>query len=97
MLNSWLNETDPGREEAMIDRLAEEVSKRGLDVPAVLFLEMHRPLANVAGHALLAASPFIAPFVGMDRLGDFSRLLANPANVARLIDRIETKATAGAG
>jgi hypothetical protein len=95
MLNSWLNETDPEREEAMVDRLAEEVSKRGLEVPAVIFLEMHRPLANVAGHALLAASPFLAPFLGVDRVGDYSRLLADPKNVCRLIDRIEERANGG--
>jgi len=93
MQSYWLNETDPTREEAMLDRLALEVTKRGLHVPAVIFLEMHKPLANVAGHMMLAASPFVSPFIGFDRFDGYSRLLSRPENVERLIQRIENDAS----
>lgn len=77
----------------MLDRLALEVTKRGLHVPAVIFLEMHKPLANVAGHMMLAASPFVCPFIGFDRFDGYSRLLSRPENVERLIERIENDAS----
>lgn len=75
--------------EQMIERVAGEVGKRGLETPAILFLEMHKPLANVFAHGALAFSPFLMPFLGFDRVDRYTQFMASPQNVERLIQRIE--------
>lgn len=73
--------------------LSQQIKKRGLEVPAVFFLEMHKPLANVAGQASIVFSPFLAPFIGMNNVHDYSRLMMDRENFERLIASIEEKDT----
>jgi hypothetical protein len=75
--------------EALVDRLARFVVDRGMEAPAVLFLEMHKPLSFLAGQSALVAAPLLAPFVGMDRLRDLSELLSEPDGIETLLRRIE--------
>ena len=73
----------------LIDWLARRISGRGMEDAAIFFLEMHKPLSFIAGQGLLVASPFIAPFIGIDRLEQVSELLAERENLERLIRRLE--------
>jgi len=73
----------------VIDDVATAIVKRRLETPAVLFLEMNKPLSYLAGQGLIVAMPFLAPIVGAERMGRFSRFLQKPENVERLIQRIE--------
>jgi uncharacterized membrane protein len=65
-----------------IQRMAEEVARRRLEVPAVLLLEMHRPLTFLASQALVVSTPFLGALVGPDNV-------LNRANLDRLLERIE--------
>ncbi|HIE09062.1 MAG TPA: hypothetical protein EYP65_04360 [Armatimonadetes bacterium] len=76
-------------EREVLDRIAEFVVERGLGVPAILFLEMHRPLAGIGGHALLMASPFLGPIIGMPKVEALYRALTKPGGIDYLIGRIE--------
>jgi cytosine/adenosine deaminase-related metal-dependent hydrolase len=89
MLPVWENELTEEEVEAMVERAATEISRRGLETVAILFLEMHKPLANVIAHGALAFSPFMMPFLGFDRVDRFTQFLSKPANVEKLIQRIE--------
>lgn len=88
----WHNDLTDEQADELIQRAAEEVVKRKLAVPAVLFLEMNKPLANVVGHAGVFFSPFLIPFFGFDRVNDYSRLVSSRARVEQLIERIEALA-----
>ena len=77
----------------IIDKIAAEVTKRGMTVPAVLFLEMHKPLGFLAGQSLIVGAGFIAPLVGPKNLQHWAKLIENPDDVERLIRRIETLRT----
>ncbi|MCC6731273.1 MAG: hypothetical protein IT208_18265 [Chthonomonadales bacterium] len=79
----------PDERDALIDRIATAIVRRRLETPAILFLEMHKPLAFIAGQGLIVTSPFIAPFVGVGNLRAATALLQDRANVERLIVRIE--------
>jgi hypothetical protein len=79
----------PRRRDELIDAAARRIVRWGLDTPAVLFLEMHRPLTFLAGQSLLVAMPFLAAFVDQRHLVDWSRLLQSRDNIDLLIDRIE--------
>ncbi len=75
--------------EEFVNDVAKAVVKRRLETPAVLFLEMHKPLGYIASQGLIVVMPFLAPIVGHDRLSKFSRFLAARDNIERMIQRIE--------
>lgn len=91
MLPVWEKPLTEEDIERMIDRVAGEIGKRGLETPAILFLEMHKPLANVFAHGALAFSPFLMPFLGFDRVDRYTQFMSSPANVERLIQRLEAQ------
>lgn len=88
----WKNELTAEDEERLIGKVVEQVSKHKLQTPAVLFLEMHKPLGYIASQAAIAFSPFIGPFVGMNNLDEFTKLIAKRESVEKLIQRIEESA-----
>lgn len=91
----WTEELTPEERDRLIEKLSSEIKKRGLEAPAALFLEMHKPLANLAGQSSIAFSPFLAPFFGMGNVHDYSRLMMKRENFDLLLDRLEQKAPSG--
>jgi hypothetical protein len=89
MFDFWETELSEAETETLLGRLADEVGKRRLQVPAVLALEMHKPLAGVFGATGMVCAPFLIPIFGFDRVNDYTRLLSTSANVERLIVKIE--------
>jgi hypothetical protein len=85
----WSEELSDEERDRWIEKLADGVVKRGMEAPAILFLEMHKPLTFIASQSLVVGSPFIAPFVGIENVQAASKLMAKRENVERLIDRIE--------
>lgn len=90
----------PEEDLALLTRLAEWVVERRMAVPAILFLESHRPLSFVGSQALLVASPavdFFEPFIrGLVGRGftyaDFRRfaeLMEERDNLETLVVEIE--------
>lgn len=75
--------------DAILERIAQGIVRRGMSAPAVLFLEMNKPLSFVASQSLIVLTPFLAPFVGIENVHRYSRLLEKRENVERLIERIE--------
>ena len=94
MENYELWETDLTEEETeeLIENLAEQIRKRKLESPSILFLEMHKPISRIAGNALVVFSPFVAPFVGIQNVSNYSQLLTQPGAVERLIVKLEESA-----
>ena len=84
-------EYTPEEQEKLLDRIADQVVRRRLEMPAALFLEMHRPLRFFAGQGLLFMSPVLGAFFGVEQIYKFSRLVEDPATVDRLMQRIEEK------
>lgn len=75
--------------EQILEKAAQVIVRRGLEVPAILFLEMHKPLANLIGHAIWVTLPVWALFFGVATTNALGALLSNPERVERLIQRIE--------
>lgn len=76
--------------ENLIENLAEKIKQRKLEVPALLFLQMHLPALSVFHTGVLAFEPFLTPFFGLEKLNDYKNLLANRENIQHLIKLIET-------
>jgi hypothetical protein len=80
--------------DSIADTVAEKVVERRLETPAILFLEMHKPLTFIASQAVLVAMPMIGPVIGIDGMATLSKLLRDRENIELLISRIEEKALA---
>ena len=89
MRNLWDEDLTPEQEEVLLDKIENEIVKRKLQVPAIMFFEMNKPLANIAGHFALATSPFLVPIIGYQNVNDYSQLLSKRDNVEKLIVRLE--------
>lgn len=85
----WEEPLTEEQKEAIVSRVAEEILKRKLETPAILFLEMHKPLANLAAHAVVAVSPFLMPFFGFKSVDEYSQFMSDRENIERLIRRLE--------
>ena len=78
----------PEKEERMIEGLARQISKRNMELPAILFLSPYEAVSAIVGETLLVwISPFL-DFAGVNGY-KYSLLLRKKENVRRLVDRIE--------
>ncbi len=89
MLRMWEQPLTDEEKTSLVERVAKEIKKRHLETPAILFLEMHKPLANVAGHAAIAFSHFIMPFFGFKTVDEYSQFFSDRQNVEMLIQELE--------
>jgi hypothetical protein len=80
--------------QALADRIAQTVSRRGLAVPAVMLLEMSRPLNYVAAQALHGLTPLLGSLVGDARVRGFAELLEQRGAVDYLCQRLESRPSA---
>src|SRR4051794_9076494 len=81
---------------ALADGIARRIHELRLDVPAMLLLEMHRPLCTLAHTAALALEPMATVLFGKKNTGAVVMLLSDPAHLAELAAAIERYAGAGA-
>ena len=77
--------------DALLERLAEGIARRGLEVPALFALEVHRPLAGTLAHGLIGLTPLLGPVLGAERLTAAARLLAEPGAIDDLMARLERR------
>ena len=77
----------------LCQKAALEITKRRLEAPAIMLLEMHKPIANFNAHVALGAAGFLAPIVGFELFNDLTRLLAKRDNIDRLLEEIESQAS----
>lgn len=88
-LHTPLNAAD---RDAALNAIAAQIVARRLETPAVMFLEMHKPLSFVASQAVVVAVPMLGPLIGAQRMADLSKLLQDRDSIDALIERIEEMA-----
>lgn len=79
-----MNQTD------FIQRVANRITELGLTTPAILLLEVNKPLAFIGSQFLLMAQPSLDIFLPDHFTRDMVDLLADPAQLDRLISKLET-------
>jgi hypothetical protein len=88
----WFHETDePIDWEETIEKVATKISRLGLEVPAILMLEAHKPLTFFANQGLIFLSPILYPLFG-GKTERAAKFFEERKNVEALITRIEQKA-----
>ncbi len=76
----------------LLDRFANGIVKRRLTVPAILFLEVCKPLNFLGSQILLAADPFVRGIFSSVDSRKFALIIERDSNVERLIQLIEAHA-----
>ncbi|RMG19294.1 MAG: hypothetical protein D6729_05695 [Deltaproteobacteria bacterium] len=78
-------------EARLLDRIAEEVVRRRLEVPAIFLLESMKPLSFVGAQAMHFFQPIVAAFLPPDGWDRLASLLERRETLEALIRRIEAK------
>jgi hypothetical protein len=80
-----------GSREQMIERLVEKADRWRLVVPAILMLEIARPLSFIASQGLLLCQPLLGFFYDEVKIAEYAELLADRTNLDRLLAGLETR------
>jgi hypothetical protein len=78
---------EPARE-PVSELVAQSLSRWGLTAPAVVFLELHRPVAFAAGQFAIFFQPLVGFVIGDQNALRFSDWLSDEDCIARLIQRL---------
>lgn len=75
---------------ALLEWMADQVVRRGMAAPAILFLESSKPLTFVGSQMMHVASPVVnAIFAGSPQFDRIAHMLEDRDNVERLLQLIE--------
>lgn len=80
--------TNEERDRAL-DAIAARIHKYRLETPAILFLEINRPLAGITGLASHAVTPLFGAFTGLDNAERYADLLSDREALDALVDRLD--------
>ncbi len=74
---------------AFIKRIARKIHDSGLITPAILFLEMMKPLALIGSHAAIFFGPILSAFIRADGYYRAVEIFESPDHVEILICELE--------
>ena len=74
---------------AVLEKLAKKISRHGMALPAIIFLESVKPLSFVAGQVMVFFKPFISAFFNTKEYDLFTTMLEDRNTVDILLSRIE--------
>jgi len=77
--------------EQIIESVAEKIVRFRMSVPAILFLEMSKPMSVLGSSALVFFGPFITLFADSTKFYQFTELLEDRENIEKLLIAIEQK------
>ena len=91
--DSWVRRPTP-EQVALVDRLAREVVRRGMTVPALAFLEMTHPLNYVTAQAIHFFTPMIGAVSDSNAHRSLADLLEHRGSmdyICRAIERVQAE------
>lgn len=82
-----------GMDNSEIDRLAEKVTRLGLEMPVAILLEMHKPITNLVLHGLMFIDPIFSGFISLRTRQSIQALFEDSHNLDRLIHSLNKSNT----
>jgi hypothetical protein len=79
--------------EELLHKLALVITQRGLVTPAIILLEVLKPLGFICGQVWLLVDPFLSTWTG-NAGRDYAPLLEDRRNVERLLEALEASRSA---
>jgi hypothetical protein len=86
------DELTPQERERALEAIASRIRRYGMETPAIMFLEMHRPLSGLAGLASHAVTPFFGAFLGQAQVERYAGLISDKTAMDELIARLDPAA-----
>ena len=83
------NEAIVTKDDDLVERIATWIDMKGLAVPAVLFLELHKPIAGFGSAFVSFLAPGLDWILGEKSVEDVANILQDRRELERLIARIE--------
>ena len=84
-----LDDIPDEEQQALLEKVARQIVKRRLTVPAILFLETCKPLNFLGSQILIALNPFVQSIFNTAEYQKFALIIEKDANVELLIRLIE--------
>ncbi len=81
---------DTKRRNEIINAIADRIKQFGFIVPAIFFLEMHKPISFLGGQAMHFFSPIVSVF--FETFEDYAYFFDERENIELLIQRLEALA-----
>ena len=75
--------------EQLLEQLSQQICRWGLTLPAIVLLQVTRPLSFIASQALLLCQPLISTVYDAPQIAGYAELLADRANLDRLVAQLE--------
>lgn len=85
----WLDDISDERRDELIDYLAFRALRFQIEVPAVAFLELYRPVSFIASQAVHFFAPVADLLFGHPYASEVGFLMQDRSNIDRLVNRIE--------
>lgn len=86
---SDLGEVTPERARELAAKIAHQIVKRKLSVPAIMFFESVKPLSFVGSQALIFFQPMVQAFLNRREYDEFALMMEDRENVELLLQEIE--------
>ena len=77
------------RQRRVLERLAQEITRRGMTAPAIFVFESVQPLSLVAGQALAFIEPLVSVMLTVPDYEVFREAIEDRGNLRWLVDRLE--------
>ncbi|MDD4658622.1 MAG: hypothetical protein PHW26_06255 [Eubacteriales bacterium] len=77
------------RIQVLREKIAQRISRHGMTIPALMFLEMHKPLAGVGGALIHMLAPGLDWILGEEDTDCLAILLSDRDQVDCLMTRLE--------
>ena len=78
---------------AFLEKIAKRIHDSGFVTPAILFLEMTKPLALLGSHALIFLGPILNVFIQSENYYRTIQVFEEPENIELLLQMIEALET----
>jgi hypothetical protein len=79
----------PERQKELLEKIANQIVKRKLTVPAIMFFESIKPLSFVGSQALVFLQPMVQAFLNRREYDEITLMMEERENVEKLLCEIE--------
>jgi len=79
----------PERQKELLEKIAHQIVKRKLTVPAIMFFESIKPLSFIGSQGMVFLQPFVQALLNRQEYDEITLMLEERENVERLLCEIE--------
>jgi hypothetical protein len=84
-----MGKSDQERSQQVIEQMTQQINRWGLVLPAILFLQITKPLSFIGSQGLLLCQPLLSFVYDSPRITEYAELFSDRTNVERLVAQLE--------